>query len=99
MELSRFVAETIRNIVEGIQEAQLHAAEHDASVNPYRGSEPQSIDFELELSTSEGSESSNASVVVGGISEGATGRSSANSSTVGRIRFKVPIRLPNQPVP
>lgn len=97
MELHHFVAETIKSVVEGIQLAQTHAAEHDASVNPFRGSELQSIDFEIELSTSEGTESSDGEVVVGGVASGATAQQKAGSETVGRIKFKVPLRFPNQP--
>lgn len=100
MKLDEFVRETLRSVVVGVKEAQNQAADVGAKVNPYRGSAEsvQLIEFDVELTTSEGTATEGRlGVFVGPIGAGTRGQSDAATHSVGRIRFSVPVQLPAHP--
>lgn len=97
MKLQDFVAETVVAIAAGVREAQLKVVELGGTVNPYRGSAAavQEVEFDVEVSTSEGTATKGGlGVFVGPVGVGSQGKSEAGSSTVGRIKFRVPVELP-----
>ena len=100
MKLQEFVSETLVAIAAGVQVAQKGVAPLGGSVNPYVGSATaiQNVEFDVEVSTSEGSATKGGlGVFVGPIGAGTQGQSQAGSASVGRIRFQVPLQMPYAP--
>lgn len=100
MRLDQFIAETLASVVNGVSQAQSEVQEAGAKVNPYRGSADaiQNIDFDVEISTAEGTATKGGlGVFVGPVAAGTQGQSDSSSSSVGRIRFKIPLELPKHP--
>lgn len=114
MELREFVAETLVQIVEGVQEAQTRTKDHGARVNPHlttsadlavkqgiliaSGSAAQLVQFDVALTAKEGTGTKGGIGVVAGIfTLGSTGQSQAENSSVSRVKFSVPLVLPDQP--
>ncbi|MBI5353789.1 MAG: hypothetical protein HZB50_14190 [Chloroflexi bacterium] len=116
MELKSFVKETIVQIIEGVKEAQDHALDFGAIVNPKgffteheiikwlperleKGGwrEGQVIDFDVSIAISETDEARGglgiqvASTVIG---LGVSGKSEEQNSTISRLKFSVPLFLP-----
>lgn len=99
MKLENFVTETLVEIISGVKAAQEAADKLGAEINPYRGSSDatQSIDFDVEVSTTSGTATKGRlGVFVGPIAAGTQGQSEAQAQSVGRIRFKVALTLPFQ---
>ncbi len=117
MELKDFVAETIRQVIDGVREAQEHASTVGASVNSAglrvnqnhaglryvdgRTAQPvEDLEFDVAVTAAEGTATKGGiGVFVGPIALGSQGRSDAASSSVSRIRFTVPVSLPQQKPP
>lgn len=114
MELRDFVAETLTQIVEGVQEAQVRTKSHGARVNPHlttsaelaikhsiliaSGAAAQLVHFDVALTAKEGTGTKGGiGVVVGAFALGSTGQSQAENSTVSRVKFSVPLVLPDLP--
>jgi hypothetical protein len=100
MELKDFVAKTIAEIVQGVREAQQTVGPLGAVVNPrlLHGVESQSIDFDVQVSTSEGGKMKGGlGVFVGGFGAGAQSQSDSKEASAGRIRFTVKVQLPAHP--
>lgn len=108
MELRKFIAETLTQIIGGISDAQGNMIEFQKGessdytapyVNPNPVSENQKklsgIEFDVAVSVSEGKSSEGGgSLSVMGLSIGGKGGSDQTQSSVSRIRFSVPISYP-----
>lgn len=98
MDLDTFVAETLRQIVKGVQTAQQNPDCKGAKINPARSVNTvqcKQIEFDVAVTVMEGMDKQgkgNIGVALFGIGCQATS-TSANSS-VSRIRFEVPITFP-----
>ncbi len=112
MELKTFVAETITQIVEGVAEAQKRCSERGARVNPRltgnyvhrdelwagEGSAPaQFVEFDVAIGATEGSGTKGGiGVIVGAFTLGSSGQSQAERSASSRVKFSVPLVLPEE---
>ena len=110
MELKDFVAETLKQIIDGVRESQAYGSEHGAVVSPAQmfqlssgqpgftdGSQRpvQPIEFDVAVTASEGTKTKGGiGVFMGGVGLGSQGQSDAASRSVSRIRFTVPLVLP-----
>ena len=103
MRLDDFVAATLRSIVQGIDAAQEDIQTLGARINPYRAGSAgaiQVVEFDVEVSTSEGTATRGGlGVFVGAIAAGTRGESESGTASVGRVRFKVPLELPTSSKP
>ena len=96
MDIKTFVTTTLREIIEGIEDAATEVKQEtsgDGAVNPVRreGRKINNIDFDLAVTTSETAEAGGGIKVMG---IGATGGLATEASTVSRIKFQVPVRFP-----
>jgi hypothetical protein len=100
MRLDDFVAQTLTAIVQGVQHAHTEIEKMGGRINPFRAGSTgaiQVVEFDIEVSTVEGTTTSGGlGVVVGPVAVGTRGQSEATSSSVGRVRFKVPLELPTR---
>lgn len=111
MKLKDFVAETLKEIVDGVVEAQAHYAEKGGCVNSKEltfrtdqgiqmwnrstGQPAQMIDFDVAVTTIEGTETKGGiGVFVGPVGLGSQGKTDASNTSSSRIKFAVPIFLP-----
>ena len=112
MKLEDFVSASLTQIVNGVKNAQEHYAETGGSVNSANlrfrkaegtqlvdsatGQMAQMIEFDVAVSTSEGTGTKGkAGVFVGPVGLGAQGASESTNSSHSRIKFSVPIILPS----
>jgi len=92
MELDEFVRKTIEQVISGVAQARDHAITNNAHIangliNP--------IEFDVAVTVTEGSETkAGAGITVAGIGIGGHGKTELTNSSVSRIKFSVPIRLP-----
>ena len=109
MKLQEFVAETLKEIIEGVEKAQRFAEKRGAAVNPrhavYSPHRPVSqgdtrarkVEFDLSVTASEGKEGKGGlGVVVGPLALGTQRKTDTSNLTTSRVRFSVPILLPPQ---
>jgi len=111
MELKEFVAETIRQILDGVGMAQEHAAKMGAGVNPgdtygeagnyirVRGAGElvQMIEFDVVVTTRDSDKSKGGiGIFVGPIGAGTQGEEELINSRQDHIRFTIPLQLPTQ---
>ena len=99
MELRDFVAETLKQIIDGVKLAQEHAKDAGAAINPPSPAHraPQFIEFDVAVTTTEGDQiKGGAGVFVGPVGLGTQAQSEATSSAVNRIKFSIPLLLPCQ---
>lgn len=120
MELETFVAETLKQIIDGVVKAQAHAKNKRAVINPASrmasgggiGKSPrktwetddparrQDIEFDVAVTAGEGTEKKGGlGIVVGPLALGGRGQATANTQSVSRVKFTVPILLPVQKRP
>jgi hypothetical protein len=113
MNLREFLAETEVQIVEGVKDAQSRTTEHGASVNPRifatkdsekygvfvaTGKAAQMVQFDVALTTTEGTGTKGGiGVFTGVINRGSSGQSQSESSSISRVKFSVPLTLPEGP--
>ena len=101
MELKTFVSQTLIEILEGVSLAQDKAGELGAKVIPTLapgGGSIRDIEFDVEVKTAEGTETKGGiGIYVGAIGLGSQGQSNAQTSSVGRIRFAIPVVMRPQP--
>jgi hypothetical protein len=111
MELKEFVAETLKQIVEGLVVAQEHVKDKGATINPQDltstsgfpryytcgdGTNVQMIEFDVSLIATEGKEAGgHIGVFFGSLGAGARGKSETENSATNRVKFSVPIILPS----
>ena len=108
MKLNEFVAETLREIIDGIAEAQKYYSAKGGSVNSgnmiystaegsqivdrHSGQLGQMIEFDVAVTTTEGTETKGGiGVFAGAVGLGSQGKSDASNTSVSRIKFSVPI--------
>lgn len=116
MELKEFVSETIKQIIDGVIEAQKYAKDKEAQVNPSHlqpvsvkkegtvfkdnlGSRfAQTIEFDVAITAVDSSKlGAGAGLSVASLFKaGVNGETSENNSTANRIKFELPVILPNQ---
>ena len=112
MKLEEFVSETIQQIIKGVISAQVYATNVSASINPEgihqngtgtayfnqkTGNWGQPIEFDISVTTKEEGEiKSGAGVFVSIFKVGVEGKDGQESSMSNRIKFTIPIFLPNQ---
>jgi hypothetical protein len=99
LQLRDFVAETIKQVIDGVVTAQEYATGKQATVNPrtQRFSEPpiQSISFDVAVTATKGAKTQGGvAVFAGAFGFGSKGQSEKSNETVNRIRFSVPLALP-----
>lgn len=108
MELRNFVKATLEQIVLGVKEAQVTLAEHGASANPtsagftkdgqwnqYNHAMPQDVVFDVALtSTDKTGSSEGIGVFLGSINLGKKNDSGNESVAVTKVKFTVPLILP-----
>jgi hypothetical protein len=112
MELREFVAESLKQIIAGIQSAQDDAAQHGAKINPYvdfrrdqglvfiddeTGALVQQVQFDVAVTATEGKEKGGSVSVLAGVF-GARGQGSSShaTSSISRIKFSLPILFPTK---
>ena len=111
MQLDEFVTQTLKQVIDGVSAAQDYGKSKNANINPSSarmdskasgysfcvetGIPLQDVEFDVAVSVSESSETSEGDKNVGAISVSPMNQSSNQSSSVSRIKFKVPILLPN----
>lgn len=115
MKLKDFIKETLKEIVEGVVDAQNETKDTGAIINPsafftgpngdkffsHSGSRHiEEIEINVAVSVSEVEGEKSGIGVVGGFFSGGIGNSSeTNNSTVSMIKFKIPVALPAVEVP
>jgi len=114
VKLQEFVAETLKEIIAGVKEAQEYAGQQGATVNPHmrlaeatesggvavvQGVRLKEVEFDVAV-VAEKAEETKGGVKVGiGLFNLATqGQSDSSSSSTSRVRFSVPIALPRQAI-
>ncbi len=101
MDLQEFVSQTLVQIIQGVKDAQQEARKHGGKVNPdqshspFPGKDIQNVEFDVALTVTEGTGTKGGmGLVVGPLALGTQGESKAQNSSVSRVRFSVPVRLP-----
>ncbi len=110
MTLEEFVSESLKQVVDGVVEAQEHARNKGAMVNPGYGRletgqkfvereeglvPSQEIEFDVAVTSVEGSmKEAKARIFVGAFGIGGEGGKEVTNSLVSRIRFSVPVIFP-----
>jgi hypothetical protein len=98
LELRDFVAETIKQVIDGVVSAQQYATTKRAIVNPRPSSythrvEP--ISFDVAVTAAKGTKTQGGvAVFAGGFGLGSKGQSEKSNQTVNRIQFSVHVSLP-----
>ena len=107
MKLSEFISETLKEIIDGVADAQDHAKAKGAIVSPAQRKmggntaakgTSQKVEFDIALASE--SSSGGKSCVGVFLSVGGGGAQKENSeavSSTSRVKFTVPMRLPAQP--
>ncbi len=94
MDIKEFVSQTLKQIIDGVVDAQDQTRKTNAVVVPYCDSK-QKVDFDVAVTVVEGKETGGkAGISVWSIGAGVTGKTESSSSTVSRIKFEIPIDLP-----
>ncbi len=101
MDIKKFVSETLKQIVDGVKEAQEYTKGTDEVIVPFHSSKAK-IDFDVVVTVLEGiGTEGKVGISVWPIGAGVTGRSESSSRIVSQIKFEILIELPkvNQPPP
>lgn len=94
MDVKEFVSNTLKQIIDGVVDAQRHADQNNAVVAPYHDYR-KAIGFDIAVTVVEGKETEGkAGISVWSIGAGVTGKSESSNSTVSRIKFEIPVELP-----
>lgn len=116
MDLKEFIKQSLVQIVTGTAEAQEEVDKHGAAVNPCgllrgggvpsghakttEGNFTQNIEFDVAVTSNEGTGSKGGiGVVVGAIALGTQANSSQSTQAISRIRFTIPMLLPATQLP
>ena len=109
MELKDFIKESIRNIVDGVAEAQEVIKEKGAEINPrkvqfrengqynyHNSGKPQFVEFDVGLTSIQKSGSSEGiGVFLGSVTLGKKNDAGTEHTAVTRIKFSLPLVLPS----
>jgi hypothetical protein len=115
MQLRDFVAETLKEIIDGVIEAQRHYQDKGGSVasgvtyagtssenrlwNSVTRAPAQVVEFDVAVTAAEGTETKGSiGVFIGAIGLGSHGKSESSNTSVSRIKFSVPIILPEKTI-
>lgn len=94
MDIKEFVSDTLKQIIDGVVEAQKYAKEKDAVVVPYHDYQ-KNVSFDVAVTVDESKEKEGkAGITVWSIGGSVSGKTESSSSTVSRIKFEIPIELP-----
>ncbi len=94
MQLKEFVSETLKQIVEGVKDAQQPAYIRGAVIAPYSDC-LEKVEFDVAVTAVEKTEKEGkAGIIVWSIGAGVRGEAESSTSTVHRIKFSVPVELP-----
>lgn len=102
MELKVFVAQTIKEVIEGIVEAQRQIIPsldfaNDGYIQIGHDTRMEDIEFDISVTSSESSgDEKKAGVFIKVVDVGVKNNSSNNISSTNRIKFKIPIGFPMQ---
>jgi hypothetical protein len=100
MDLETFIAETLRQIIKGVQTAQHHDDCKEAQIHPVHRDgtvRMRDIEFDVAVTVTEGSEKKGGiGVFTGAFGIGAQANANTANSSVSRIKFGVPIILPTK---
>ena len=98
LELRDFVAETIKQVIDGVAAAQEYATTKRAIVNPppsRMSQRVESISFDVAITAAKGSKTQGGIAVFTGVfALGSKGQSEKANETVNRIQFSVHVCLP-----
>ena len=110
MELKDFIKETLAQIIEGVKSAQEAVKEsgeinpnqavygkdiHERTVRDVNGQIIHMVDFDVSVSSAEGSElKGGGGIVIGPVKIGANGSISEKGTSENRVKFQVPISYP-----
>ena len=111
MQLNEFVSETLKQVIDGVTSAQEYGRSKNANINPSSarmdnkasgysycvktGILLQDVEFDVAVTVSESNMSTDGDKSMGAISVSAASSSASQNSSASRIKFKVPILLPN----
>lgn len=107
MNLRDFVKETLCEIAEGVEQANATLKSTGACVNPCKTTRRagehskltpllHEIEFDVAVTAEEGKETKGGiGIMVGSLGLGSQGRSEASGSTHSRVKFTIPMLLPN----
>jgi hypothetical protein len=100
IELRKFVARALLDIVGGVEDAQNSVQSPAAIISPIDGNyEPrlEPVEFDIEVTTAESSgEKGGFGIFVASVALGGQAQSDSRTTSAGRIRFKVHVELPVQ---
>ena len=115
MQLRDFIAESLKQIIDGINEAKIHAEANGARVNPVlqwpgrdsgfrtegnSGAPVEPIEFDVAVTVTEGTQTKGGiGVFTGIVGMGSQGQSDSMNSSISRIKFMVPVVLPSSAIP
>jgi hypothetical protein len=97
LQLRDFVAETIKQVIDGVATAQEYATGKRAVVNPKvaGGYRIEPISFDVAVTAAKGTKTQGGvAVFIGAFGLGSKSQSEKSNEMVNRIQFKVHIRLP-----
>ena len=96
MELKTFVSQTIKDLFDGVIEAQEYAKEKGGAVSVYRGEPITSIKYDVAVvSSSEKIKGGNIGAKILVASIGGEGKITNEYSTSSRLSFTIQVKLPN----
>jgi len=94
MDVKEFISETLKQIMDGVVDAQEHTKGKNAIIAPYYDYR-KTVSFDVAVTVVEGKETTGkAGISVWSIGAGVGGKTESSSSTVSRIRFEIPVELP-----
>jgi len=98
MDLREFVSETIKQITDGVMDAQKYGAEKEAKVAPNQ--QLTNVQFDVAVTTTEGTkDKAGAGILVAGLfGAGKQGQSESGSQSISRIKFSIAVQMPGKPV-
>ena len=115
MQLRDFIAESLKQIIDGVNEARVHAEANGARINPVlqwprresgfrtegnSGSPVEPIEFDVAVTVTEGTQTKGGiGVFTGIVGMGSQGQSDSTNSSISRIKLMVPVVLPSTPLP
>jgi hypothetical protein len=95
MDVKEFLSETMRQVIEGILDAQEQTKNKGAVVVPHGGSE-KAVRFDIAVAVTEGTQASGiGSLQVYGDGSNVNGKSESSNSIVHRVQFEVPVEYPS----
>jgi hypothetical protein len=108
MELQQFITESLKQIVDGVVDAQGYVKTKGGSINPVVNGLPnrswdqrtqtlvQEVEFDVAVTTTEGKETKGGiGVVTGILAIGSQGKTDTSNVALTRLRFIIPIALPS----